>query len=560
MLPGRKYRPEDIIRIVQKRIWFLVVPIFVATFVALLISRSKPDLFTSETLVQVLGQRVPEGYVRSTVTSTVDERLKTITEVIKSRSQLEQVINEFNLYPRERLEQPMEEVVEAMRAAVSVEPAAGAPGRRPMPGQVTAFKVSFTYEDKGPALSVTQRLTDLLIAENTRMRSNSAEKTSEFLQGQLADAARQLKEQEQKLEAFRLRHVGRLPNQLESNMQAVQTTQMERQSVVESLARDRDRKMILERLYNEASAESVAVVTPTVAAPSAPGQGADPNALPTAATAQQQLALAKARLAQLELRLKPEHPDVIRARRQVADLGKQAEAEAREDDTRRQAQSTAAASATPTQPSPAARAITPEEQNRRARLREQRAEIDSLNRQIAFKEEQERQLSARIADYRSRIESIPGIESEWVELTRDYDTMQQSYRTLLAKSEESKVAANLELQQIGEQFRVLDPPRVSDQAASSKRLQVNIGGFAIGLLLGLGMIGFLEFRDTSFRTESDVLGALALPVLAAVPFAPNAADVAAARRRRMATLGVAGSLFIAAGVLAFYLKLWKFVV
>src|SRR5690349_2049867 len=136
MLPGRKYRPEDIIRLVQKRIWFLIVPIFVATFVALLVSRSKPDLFTSETLVQVLGQRVPEGYVRSTVTSTVDERLKTITEVIKSRSQIEQVINEFNLYPRERLELPMEEVVETMRAAVSVEPAAGAPGRRPMPGQV----------------------------------------------------------------------------------------------------------------------------------------------------------------------------------------------------------------------------------------------------------------------------------------------------------------------------------------------------------------------------------------------------------------------------------------
>ena len=60
---------------------------------------------------------------------------------------------------------------------------------------------------------------------------------------------------------------------------------------------------------------------------------------------------------------------------------------------------------------------------------------------------------------------MPGLESEWISLSRDYDTLQESYRGLLQKSEESKVAANLERQQIGEQFRVLDPPRVPLAAA-----------------------------------------------------------------------------------------------
>lgn len=557
MLPGRKYRPEDIVRILKKHYLLLIAPVFVGVFGALLLSRSQPDMFSSETLVQVLGQRVPDAFVRSTVTSTVEERLKTITEVIKSRSQLEAVINEFDLYPRERLAAPMEDVIDQMRGSVTVEPAA-APGRRPMPGIVTAFKVGFTYEDKGQSLRVTQRLTDLLIAENLKMRSNSAEKTSEFLQGQLADAGRQLKEQEAKLEAFRMRHAGRLPSQLDANMQAVQTTQSERNSVIESLARDRDRKQMLERLYNDAAAEPPAVSSAAVVAPPSPGQTADPNALPSNASAQTQLVLARARLATLQLRLKPEHPDVIRATKQIADLEKQADAEAKADATQRQAQQ--ASTPTPAPTTPTTRAITPEEQNRRERLRERKAEIDSLNRQIAFKEEQERQLSARIADYRGRIESIPGIESEWIELTRNYETLQANYRTLLGKSEESKVAANLEIQQIGEQFRVLDAPRVSDEATSGIRLKLNMGGLALGLLVGLGLVGLIEFRDSSFRTESDVLNALSLPVLAAVPFSETEADKASAKRRQMATAGAALTVLLIAGVVAVYLKLWKFVV
>ena len=55
---------------------------------------------------------------------------------------------------------------------------------------------------------------------------------------------------------------------------------------------------------------------------------------------------------------------------------------------------------------------------------------------------------------------MPKRESELVELTRDYTTLQTTYQSLLAKREESKIAANLERRNIGEQFKVLDPARV----------------------------------------------------------------------------------------------------
>ena len=96
-----------------------------------------------------------------------------------------------------------------------------------------------------------------------------------------------------------------------------------------------------------------------------------------------------------------------------------------------------------------------QDQQRRERLQQMRAEIESLERQMAFKETREQKLRESIADYQGRIEAIPSIESDWVSLSRDYDTLQEAYRTLLAKSEDSKVAADLERQQIGEQFDLL---------------------------------------------------------------------------------------------------------
>ena len=380
----------------------------------------------------------------------------------------------------------MDDAVAATNAALTVEVASGAPGRRPAPGQVTAFKVGFAYPEREVAMKVTQRLTDLLINENSRMRETAADQTSQFLQSQLADAERRLREQDQKLEAFRQRYAGRLPNQLDGNLQALQSTRMELQSLGDSIARDRDRKAVLERLHQGASQdlENVSVAPPTPAT----GQSADPNAL-SSGTATQRLAQARANLTQLELRLKPEHPDVKRAKSQIRELEQQAAAET--------ANRPASGGETSTP-----RAVSPEQQSRRERLREQREEINSLGRQIATKEQQEAALRGRMADYQSRIESIPGIESEWNELTRDNNTLQETYKTLLGRSEESKISANLEHRQIGEQFRMLDAPRISSGAAGARRLQANAGGVVLGLVLGLAIIGFREFRDTQLPHRS----------------------------------------------------------
>lgn len=534
MLPGKKLTLTEILQMARRRAWLLVVPPLVTFFGALLYSSTIPNLYESDILIAIDPQRVPDAFVRSTVTLETDRRLDALQVQVLSRTTLQQMIETYDLYPEERLELPMEDVVRKMRESISVT----LENTRPRFGQPqpTAFHVRFTYVDPKIAATVTERLGMLFVEQNVRDRGALAGATNKFLETQLAEARTKLEAQERMLEAFRQRHGQELPTQTQSNMQSLSSTQMQAQSLVESVARDRDRKQMLERLYRDASAEPAAV------SPVPAGAG---GTIVSGATAEQQLASARAVLAGLELRYKPDHPDVARARRQVAELEVKANQER---------QSTATGD--PSQRSMAV-ALTPTEQARRERLREMAAEIESLDRQIAFKESEERRVRAEISEYQRRLEAVPGLESEWIKLTRDYDTQQTAYRELLAKSTAAQVAANLEDQDIGERFRIVDAAQVPVNPLPSLRVRYNAGGLVLGLLLGLGIAGLLEVRDQSFRSEADVLEVLSLPVLTTVPYVQTESDKQRVQRRRLTVSLASGLCLAAAGYVVWTMELWK---
>ena len=175
-------------------------------------------------------------------------------------------------------------------------------------------------------------------------------------------------------------------------MQAINSTQLQLQALVESLARDRDRKLMLERLENDAQQEPAPVVA--VAPPSPPGPAGDPGVAAAGGSAAQQLAQARESLARLQLRLKPEHPDIMRTTRLIRELEVRAAQES-EDAARGKA-------------TPVAAVVSPQEATRRDRLRQQRAEIESLSRQIAFKEAEEQRVRKMVEDYRCGSSRFPG--------------------------------------------------------------------------------------------------------------------------------------------------------
>jgi polysaccharide chain length determinant protein (PEP-CTERM system associated) len=541
MLPNKTFTPAASLDIVRRRIWLIGIPPLVTLFLALLYSSTVPNVYQSDMLIAIIPQRVPDSVVRSTVTLRADERLDEISVEVKSRTNLERMILEMDLYPEERSRLPITDVVAMMNRdlVVGLEPQRRGPRGLEPPH---AFHIRFTYPDPQMAALVTQKIGAVFVDENTRGRGALAQATNAFLESELDQARRRLEEQERRVEAFRERHGKVLPTQLQSNVEAVRGLQLQVQALAESIARDRDRKLMLERLYREASNDVPVATIPSPAA-AQPGSPALPAA---GGSLQSQLAAARSSLAALESRYTADHPDVVRTKNQIADLQQRVEAEAKQT-----VETGAAARIEP---------LDPIESSRRESRRQMLAEIESLDRQTAFKEGEERRVRAEIAEYQRRIEAVPGIESEWVALNRDYDTIQTAYRELLAKAQGAKMAVNLEQREIGEQFRVVDPARVPVYPITSIRGMINAGGFALGLLLGVGVAAFLEFKDKSFRTQADVLEVLALPVLAAVPRIVDVAERVRIRRRQGALAAVGIVCLAGAGYLTWTLKLWNSIV
>ena len=544
MLPGQELTFDSVLKLLRRRRWLLIVPAYLGVMGGLLYSRSQPSLYRSDAVIQVVPQRVPEAYVSATVTERVEDRLRALAQQVLSRTQLEKLITDFDLFPEERRKYPLEDVVVLMTKRVLIEPLATAQTSR-REAQSEAFRVSFDYRDPATAQKVVEKLASFFIDTNAQERGNQAQATTLFLENQLSDARNRLQEQERKVAAFRERNSGRLPTQMQTNMQAIQNTQMALQAMVESLARDRDRKLMLERLYAEAVADLEASLASGGSSPAA--AGAAPGALPANATPQQRLEAMRILLAQLETRYSSTHPDVVRTRRLIGDLEKQVAAE----------QAQRPVSPDSAQAGPPA---SPEEARKRDTLREMRAQIESLERQVTFKEGEEKRLRAQVGEYQARLEAVPGIESEWIALTRDYDTLQATYRDLLAKSENSKMAENLENRAIGEQFRILDPARVPLKPNSPNRVQINLIGTLAGLGLGVVLLGLSWFKDTTMRSESELLAAIDVPVLVVLPYVTTDEDAARQKRRRALILAaVAATLIVTVGLI-WVLRLWKFVV
>jgi uncharacterized protein involved in exopolysaccharide biosynthesis len=249
MIPGRRYTPEVVLRILWRRRWVIVLPfVFIAGATAA-VSHSLPNRYRSETTILVVPQRIPADYVQPTISVRLEDRLASINQQILSRTRLEQIVREYDLYAQERTSMIMEDVIERMRSRdINIQLSSD---RRQ--NSSPAFSISYTGGEARTVMRVTERLASLFIEENLRDRTALAEGTNQFLEAQLSDARTRLIEQEKRLEAYRQRHAGELPSQLSTNMQAIQNLQLQIQSITQSICQDRDRSLMLDRQLAEAS-------------------------------------------------------------------------------------------------------------------------------------------------------------------------------------------------------------------------------------------------------------------------------------------------------------------
>lgn len=441
------------------------------TFIFLL-----PDHYKASTTILVDPQKVPEQYVGPTVGSDPVQRLNTITDQVLSSTRLQRIVDELGLYPELRVKLSREEMVEVMRKSVVVKVKQGSSS------ELSSFTIEYTGTDAQEVANVANQLAASFIEWNLENRKQQAENTTQFLASQLKNAKANLEEQERKVSAFKMQHVGEMPEQQAANLQVLSQLQTQLQANAEAMNRLEVERTLLTRGLDLA------------------GQAATSRPAPVTERARleaERLQL-KQLIVDLERRYTPAHPEVRQA-------------------TSRLQRIEAQLSGLP--PDPQVTGDT--NQNSAVTVR-----LQLLDREAKRLTAEQARIAFQISSYRGKVEAVPVREQQMAELNRNYSVSKEHYQSLLDKTFSAGMAADLERKQQAEHFTVLDVAQVPEKPFQPKRTPMLPGAFLLALALSIGLAWLKDTMDNTLKVERELKALLpgSVPLLTAIPRLQGAED------------------------------------
>jgi polysaccharide chain length determinant protein (PEP-CTERM system associated) len=509
---------------VVRRRWWILGPLFLGWLIVFASAWIIPPKYTSESLILVEGQKVPQQFVLPNVQVDLEERLQSITQQVLSRSRLLKIISDLHLYQGLFFSSPDDQLLQ-MRKDIKIDlvQTPPAPGK---PAELTAFRIAYTADKPQIAQQVNTQLAGLFIDENVRASQQQSESTTNFLDSQLTAAAAALAAQEKKIREYEAAHMGELPDQLQSNLQILSGAQGQLQAAIDA----RDKALQQQAYLNSLATQYDAM-------------GVTESTTPTTMSGAQQLEAMKTELAALESKYTPDHPDVKKLKDTIARMESQETAtkDAKSSDDSKDSDKP---SATPAQ----MQAMTPVMQIQ-SQIKANKLEIQSREAQIA-------RLEQKVNQYQVRLNATPGRQQELSDIMRNYDESKKNYDTLLGKTMSSQLATSLTRQQQGDQFRIIDPPSLPEKSSFPDRFKFSLAALAIGFGLAFVFGVGSEFLDDRIRSETDLLNAAELPILAEIPPLPTEQEIAAKRWQPWIALAAAVLIAIIIPTGIWYAYFW----
>jgi len=518
---------EDYIDIVRRHKGWIVGPSFAALVVSVVLAFLWPDSYISEATIQVVPPQVPERYVPSNVNSEMTQRINAMANSIESRANLTNLINTHNLYRGSLARKPLEDVIEDMRKDIHISPVGNlqAQGR----GAISAFKVSYEYSNRYLAQKVTAELARDFIDANIRALASQSAATTDFLKDQWEAAKKRLDDLETRMTQFRVKNAGRLPEQLQANLQTLRSLETQLAGTNDTINRIGQEKLLLEnqiRIYRDQLA--------------AFNQGTDAISARVKderlAQAERDVAIMETTISGLKQRYKETHPDVKQAEAQLEALKQRRDALLKEE----------AQKPSETAPQKPSTQEVRGSQELEGALSRVQSQVQVKDMELEERTKTQKKIEEAIAAYTARIQASPLMERDYVELSRDYGMAKSLYEELNGKKSQSEAATALENRQYGERLELLESASLPETPAKPNRLLIIGAGFGVGLTLGLFAAGAREMKDTSLKNLKDARAYTNLAVLGTIPLLEN--DLVVRRKRRLTWL--AWSTVCIMGILA----------
>ena len=452
---------ETALEIWRRRKWLMMICFLSVFGVVAGHVMALPDLYRSSTTLIVGQDGVTESLVENNVSTELELRLGIIRQALMSRGQLQEAIEQFDLYEEMRLNVPPASVIERLRQDLDIEQEAYA---QPQWGQSATYSVTISYQTWDPdlAAAVANDFARRFQAEDERSRSSEATRATDIIREQLDGAREKFQTQEQRITEYRNEHMGNLPEQQEVNLATLARLNSE-------LMLNGERQMqLMDSRENSLATASTRTTTTT--------GGVIPGRL--------RLERLKQDLAQLQAMYTESHPEIIRLEREIAALSLEL------------ADNVADISAPGGSNTPDGVPV-------------------ELDRDMARLKADERRLRNAIDSLTQRIEGIPRTEQQLNRLTYDYDAAREEYLALQKRYQDAVLAQSLETDQNHEVkiVEVAIPPDFPAAPARMRLLVVGLmlaGGFAAGVLL------LVEQLNKTFHSTRELRKFTRIPVLASI--------------------------------------------
>ncbi|NLD37649.1 MAG: hypothetical protein GX654_12350 [Desulfatiglans sp.] len=474
------------LEVALRRKYWIVIPFMLVLLAGFAYLLKAPRIFEAKTLILVQEQRVPQDFVRSIVSTDAEDRLRTITQQVTSRTNLEKIITDSMLYSEEP-NMLLEEKVELFRKNIIIDVAArGGRGGN-------AFSIAFQGKDPRKIVKVTNDLASNFISEHIKIRESQALGTSNFLNDELESVRRQLQVKEELVKNYKEKHRGGLPEELNTNLRILERLQAQLDQLNNNLRAAENRRILMQQ--GAVSTE--------------PGTIAPSRYLTPQQNTANELERLKNDLKTLQSRYTENHPDIINLKKQVESLESQLESLSVSIDQDE----------------------SPDESVRtdyalRNQLNDIQMEISGYKDEIA-------KITSRIKYYEEKIEETPKREQELISLNRDYNNLNELFNSIMDRKLEAEMSVSLERKQQGEQFRVVDTAQVPQKPVKPDAKKLLIMIICLGLGIGCGIAYLVEMLDSSYRSPDDAEKELGFPVLVCLPYLFTAQELKARRKRRI---------------------------
>lgn len=499
---------------ILKREKFGMILVFTLVFITVAaVALLLPAVYRSSAIIMIEEQQIPQDFVMTTVGTYAEQRVHNIRQRVLSFTRLNSIINQHNLYSDLQGKWLAEEIIEKMRDDIHVETLATEIIDR-RTGRPTAVTTAFTvsYEGKNPqaVLRVTNTLVSLFLEENLRVRQQRVTETSDFLAGEASRIKNELAAADREVAEFKQQHVNELPELFTVNMQSL--------SAIERAIERVDSELRSLKKQKGSLTTQLAGVPPHI------------DSIDERLRNRDMLQRLRVELSGLRQRYTDQYPDIAIIKAQIRELETAFENDINTENLAGGNQ--------------IGRPDNPVYITLNAQLSGIQANINGLKNQITGFER-------KAGQYKELIRNTPQVEEFYLVLMNRRTSLQSKYNELVQKHHTAEIAQELERDQKGERFTLMEPPRLPEKPIKPNRLAIFVIGFILAGGAGIGFVAIREFVDTSARTPEALFALTGAPILAGIPKIITKKEQQQKRRNKIAVF-MAVIIAICSAVAAFH--------